>query len=1473
MDVRQAHEQAQQSGSDPKGDANLQRRADARTKLHLLTALADTKLAESECTLNLHLMSSQFLRLCRHPELSLSLSHERSLLQAIKSTDSNLQFACTAYVQAKQIAQQRKETKRQAEAAKRTLCVLSRQHTLACLALLRCRALARCFLSPLVESDQMQFEQEFSEVLKTAKQLATEAMAAGGGGASDGLKQFVNSYQVTFAMLMELDIPELSDDGPENVYLGLPQLRHSYQSAVIETFNSNADESTGTMNSGSLTKFLEARGLTSQSAKEESFRAIEQFGKGNFGAELTGTANSTILNIADLTHGLSNELAFEEFLLYVRWCALHDPTVCMAISGPLGVARAARIVWPEPNAEVSEPDLEAKPTNLGEEEAAPALVTEPIVNSPAAKINTLVKMVVTSGPATVLASRAQELRASSAVDDFPLDAAITSRFPLDHSDSLSANESDALRGLVDALPQYLYPRGVRLREIPPTTASVIEKAKANAPVAFCFHVKQHKGDDDNLDAHRIWHGVAVHYVEQVSAKRVSRLLHSTSDAVQWQPRWWRRSNVVSGDMEQIEEHSSPARVTAPRAMLVPKCLAILSEVPMYGVLRDLARQLLRIALSSNSSDRPLPFSRYVANVIHDVPAPLPVAETDRSGDHDSSGADVAYAPRGVLYRLADRTFRFSSQEIPLYSRLRKEYRSYHERQLLSNTTPRFRANADYEGHDWGNLFEGSDWASLFNALGEDDAALAATLLLLLKPRLQSDPGSTTPGVDTSNIADDIDASMLVDAVAAILGEARVVVCTRHLALLTPVCRALLSLVLPFRWQWPFVPLLPYRRLRETILSRDTTPFLVGVHTDDLESLMEAESLRVDAADLHAPALNSYLDARERSQPPLIVLDLDLGVLGQLQTSDAKSSSRTSWANPIDINAAIHLCEQIEAICEVYAPQFLSQTNASPPEPLVEAKRNRKYAEDDTLQFSEKRSPQYLMQATRKQRQRLLLNADFAFGQWNGFSAVHTTTARDPAKGSLPATDRAPPSQQFLLHFPDIVQWTSAANYPEVGDADTDGEPAWSRARAVRAVFLNWVGYLLQGYESFFRRSNTVRGSAGRKKKKFDLPAFMRFKARAHPHMNDDHSTWAASTSAVKSLGETFMWRETMLLHVSQPAHPLVQLTRRVARLGRNNFTPSMAAKLLADLHRQPEIGPEGMVLASQAHKDNNSDSSPRRESTAAVPSSNDATSPRSRRLWRRSARKSSLHTVIAPMATPTSRRSISAVDALNSNLASSLSLPGSPKSQRQSGVNKEDQTPSKLELLSTSINSVASGPIVLTTAAAEGDTQIQVNHVGTLAGMGEEEFVMNEGEDNEERVVVTVGGAKQLLLIHPLCQYHFEGEELKPVVVDSPVKSKEEQIDEAKDPVENSDSGSEAQLQVETKLHTPTPAKARDLIDIIIMNPYGTYALLCLRCVFIQSSLTPFQTCFIISISRSPQIILMRKILLRILPCRLIVWA
>ena len=62
--------------------------------------------------------------------------------------------------------------------ARRALGVLSRQHTLACLALLRCRALARCFLSPLVKPGAMQFRQDFSGVLKTAKQLATEAIGS-----------------------------------------------------------------------------------------------------------------------------------------------------------------------------------------------------------------------------------------------------------------------------------------------------------------------------------------------------------------------------------------------------------------------------------------------------------------------------------------------------------------------------------------------------------------------------------------------------------------------------------------------------------------------------------------------------------------------------------------------------------------------------------------------------------------------------------------------------------------------------------------------------------------------------------------------------------------------------------------------------------------------------------------------------------------------------------------------------------------------------------------------------------------------------------------------------------------------------------------------------------------------------------------------------------------------------------------------
>jgi DENN (AEX-3) domain len=61
----------------------------------------------------------------------------------------------------------------------------------------------------------------------------------------------------------------------------------------------------------------------------------------------------------------------------------------------------------------------------------------------------------------------------------------------------------------------------------------------------------------------------------------------------------------------------------------------------------------------------------------------------------------------------------------------------------------------------------------------------------------------------------------------LLQETRVVVLSKHYALLSPVCEALLSLLFPFHWQGMYLPILPYAMLE--ILDAPV-PYIVGLHS-------------------------------------------------------------------------------------------------------------------------------------------------------------------------------------------------------------------------------------------------------------------------------------------------------------------------------------------------------------------------------------------------------------------------------------------------------------------------------------------------------------------------------------------------------------------------------------------------------------------------------------------------------------------
>ncbi|DBA01320.1 TPA: hypothetical protein N0F65_001825, partial [Lagenidium giganteum] len=72
----------------------------------------------------------------------------------------------------------------------------------------------------------------------------------------------------------------------------------------------------------------------------------------------------------------------------------------------------------------------------------------------------------------------------------------------------------------------------------------------------------------------------------------------------------------------------------------------------------------------------------------------------------------------------------------------------------------------------------------------------------------------------------------------VVSEFKIVLCSKHLALLTPVAETLLSLLLPFSWQGAYIPVLP-SSLLDVIDA--PVPFLVGLHSDSLREAQNRSS--------------------------------------------------------------------------------------------------------------------------------------------------------------------------------------------------------------------------------------------------------------------------------------------------------------------------------------------------------------------------------------------------------------------------------------------------------------------------------------------------------------------------------------------------------------------------------------------------------------------------------------------------------
>jgi hypothetical protein len=99
---------------------------------------------------------------------------------------------------------------------------------------------------------------------------------------------------------------------------------------------------------------------------------------------------------------------------------------------------------------------------------------------------------------------------------------------------------------------------------------------------------------------------------------------------------------------------------------------------------------------------------------------------------------------------------------------------------------------------------------------------------------------------------------LTAVLEAVLAERKIILCSHHLSVLTPVAEALRALIFPFQWQYACTPSILYRLCKsevdflvlsdipllpvaiQGIVSEAPMPVLVGMHTENLERVMYSQ---------------------------------------------------------------------------------------------------------------------------------------------------------------------------------------------------------------------------------------------------------------------------------------------------------------------------------------------------------------------------------------------------------------------------------------------------------------------------------------------------------------------------------------------------------------------------------------------------------------------------------------------------------
>lgn len=156
---------------------------------------------------------------------------------------------------------------------------------------------------------------------------------------------------------------------------------------------------------------------------------------------------------------------------------------------------------------------------------------------------------------------------------------------------------------------------------------------------------------------------------------------------------------------------------------------------------------------------------------------------------------------------------------------------------------------------------------------------------------------------------------VVHLVALVLCEYRILLHSTQFALLAPIAEALCALIYPFRWQHPYVPILP-RVLAEYLQA--PLPYVLGVHSSWLRELLESgrpEHLVVVDIDRGTLQLQ---DAAGPMLPSRLTKGLYQRLKRILHPDDDTETDSNSSSRAIDWTAGVEQQVRVEFVCYLAA---------------------------------------------------------------------------------------------------------------------------------------------------------------------------------------------------------------------------------------------------------------------------------------------------------------------------------------------------------------------------------------------------------------------------------------------------------------------------------------------------------------------------------------------------------------------------